>query len=234
MTDVRSAVAIGEQLVQFLGPEYVSYRKGEGNRQFAYVEGQEAINLANTIFGWDGWKSEPKSFVTDYAEASNGGKWNVGLACTVRVTVLVKENGKVVREVYREDVGYGTVDNTPGRGKAMEKCRKEAVTDGLKRALRQFGNATGNCIYNKEYLDRVRKVKGPAERIGFVDDELFRKPMNKRRRMVLKQESAQVIRLKPGDDIVEDVDEFGMFDDNDDVWNMMPPPICETDELITV
>lgn len=54
---------IGEQLVRYLGPEYISYRKGDGNSQYAYLEGHEAISIANAIFGWDGWKSEPKNFV---------------------------------------------------------------------------------------------------------------------------------------------------------------------------
>lgn len=204
-------VAVGQQLDRFLGPEYISYRKGEGNQQFAYVEGHEAISIANTIFGWDGWSSKPVSFTTDYAEPTNGGKWNIGVACTVRVTVLVREKS-AVREVHHEDVGYGTVENAPSRGKGMEKCRKEAMTDGLKRALRAFGSATGGCVYNKAYLALVKKVRGPAERIEFVDDELFRKPINKRKRMVMQQENARVVQLRVGDDVKEE-DEFGSDDD---------------------
>jgi hypothetical protein len=50
---------------------------------------------------------------------------------------------------------------------------------------------------------------------------------------MLKQESAQVIRLKPGDDVVEEPDDFGMFEEDDDVWNIMPP-VYEAEELITV
>jgi DNA repair and recombination protein RAD52 len=191
----------------------VSYRKGEGNKQLAYLEGHEVIGIANTIFGWDKWSSKPVSFTTDYAESTNGGKWNIGVACTVRVTVVVVEDGAPPREVCHEDLGYGTIDNAPGRGKGMEKCRKEAVTDGLKRALRTFGSATGGCMYNKKYLELVSKVKGPAERIEFIDEELFRKPINKRRRLMMAQENAQVIRLKAGDDVKE---EYEL--DSDDGW----------------
>jgi DNA repair and recombination protein RAD52 len=208
----RRTAAIGQQLDQFLGPEYVSYRRGEGNKQLAYLEGHEVIGIANTIFGWDKWSSKPVSFTTDYAEPTNGGKWNIGVACTVRVTVLVSE-GAMQREVCHEDVGYGTIDNAPGRGKGMEKCRKEAVTDGLKRALRTFGSATGGCMYNKKYLELVSKVKGPAERIEFVDEDLFRKPINKRKRLMMAQDNAQVIRLKPGNDVKE---EYEL--DSDDGW----------------
>lgn len=204
---------IGRQLERFLGPEFVSYRKGEGNKQLAYLEGHEVIGIANTVFDWDKWSHKPVSFTTDYAEPTNGGKWNIGVACTVRVTVLVVEEGVPPREVYHEDVGYGTIDNAPSRGKGMEKCRKEAVTDGMKRALKTFGSATGGCMYNKKYLELVGKVKGPAEKIDFVEEELFRKPINKRRRLMMAQENAQVIRLKPGDDLKE---EYEL--DSDDGW----------------
>jgi DNA recombination protein Rad52 len=183
---------IGEQLSRFLGPEYISYRKGEGGRMLAYAEGHEVIGMMNTIFGWHGWTSKAVHFDTDYATCDNGGKWSVGVAATVRLTVQVKDGGKV-REVFHEDVGYGTMDNGPGRGKAMEKCRKEAVTDGLKRAARQFGSATGGCLYNKDYLERIKKVRGPADRIEFDEEELVRKPINKRRRFLLAQEKAQVV-----------------------------------------
>ena len=37
------------------------------------------------------------------------------------------------------------------------QARKEAVTDGLKRALRSFGNLLGNCISNKEYLKYIHR-----------------------------------------------------------------------------
>jgi len=192
--------SVGGQLRRYLGPEYVSYRKGEGGRMLAYAEGHEVIGLMNEIFGWNGWTSKVVSFVTDYAEAGNGGKWSVGVAATVRVTVK-----DTAGEVWHEDTGYGTMDNGPSRGKAMEKCRKEAVTDGLKRAARQFGNATGGCLYNNEYLERVKKVKGPAERIEFVEEELLRKPMNKRRRLMMEQERMQ--QGAGGDEFGEEMDD---------------------------
>ena len=38
---------------------------------------------------------------------------------------------------------------------SIEKARKEAVTDGLKRALKSFGNALGNCLSDKDYMRLV-------------------------------------------------------------------------------
>lgn len=45
---------------------------------------------------------------------------------------------------------------------AFEKAKKEGTTDALKRALRNFGNVLGNCIYDKDYLTKVTKVKAVA------------------------------------------------------------------------
>lgn len=37
---------------------------------------------------------------------------------------------------YHEDVGYGVSEGLRSKALSLEKARKEAVTDGLKRALR--------------------------------------------------------------------------------------------------
>lgn len=195
----------------------------------AYAEGHEIISMMNTIFGWHGWNSKVMSSETDYATSDNGGKWSVGVAVTVRVTVFVNDDGDV-RDAFHEDIGYGTMDNAPSRGKAMEKARKEAVTDGLKRAARQFGKATGGCLYDKEYLDRVKTVKGPAERIEFDPEKLFRKPINKRKRYMLAREKAEKPQLvhRGGK---QEHDEYGDSDD-DNMFAEIPETIRE--ELFTV
>jgi DNA repair and recombination protein RAD52 len=194
----------------------------------AYAEGHEIIGLMNSIFGWDRWNSKMMHFEEDYATVDNGGKWSVGVAATVRLTVLVKDDGGEMRETYHEDVGYGMIDNGPSRGKAMEKCRKEAATDGLKRAARQFGNATGGCLYNKQYLERVKTVKGPAERIEFVEEDLFRKPVNKRKRLMLEQERAQMVSRGGR----QHKDEYGDSDDERMFEGILEIP--ESEELISV
>lgn len=51
------------------------------------------------------------------------------------------------------------MSNAPDRGTALEKCKKEAVTDATKRALRLFGNVLGNCIYDKGHLSDVKSGK---------------------------------------------------------------------------
>lgn len=58
-----------------------------------------------------------------------------------------------------QDIGYGHIENCRGKAAAFEKAKKEGTTDALKRALRNFGNVLGNCVYDKDYLSKVTKVK---------------------------------------------------------------------------
>ena len=58
-----------------------------------------------------------------------------------------------------QDIGYGHIENCKGKAAAFEKAKKEGTTDALKRALRNFGNVLGNCVYDKDYLSKVTKVK---------------------------------------------------------------------------
>ncbi|MCJ1319084.1 DNA repair protein rad52 [Xylographa vitiligo] len=203
---------IGKKLDKFLGPEYISYRPGEAGKKLAYMEGHEVISRLNDVFGWNGWNSRVMSQTIDFQETGNNGKFNVGIAVTVRVTAW-QGDGK---EVYREDIGYGTMDNAPTRGKALEKAYKEGQTDALKRAARQFGRSTGGCVYGKEYLSRVKQVKAPAERIEFVENDLCRKPMNKRKRFLHGMDVAAVAASK--DEFKEDEDERDFMQRMESHW----------------
>lgn len=57
-----------------------------------------------------------------------GEKYYVGVSTFVRVQL---KDG-----TYHEDVGYGVSEGMRSKALSIEKARKEAVTDGLKRALR--------------------------------------------------------------------------------------------------
>jgi len=78
------------------------------------------------------------------------GKVTLGISCTVRVSL---RDG-----TFHEDIGYGTSENQRLKAAAFEKARKEAVTDGIKRALRYFGNCLGNCTYDKAYLKALQRM----------------------------------------------------------------------------
>ncbi|CCE65163.1 hypothetical protein TPHA_0K00290 [Tetrapisispora phaffii CBS 4417] len=154
---------IQSKLDKKLGPEYISKRIGFGATRVAYIEGWKAINLANQIFGYNGWSTEVKSVVIDFLDERQG-KFSVGCTAIVRVTLA---NG-----TYREDIGYGTVENERRKAPAFERAKKSAVTDALKRSLRGFGNALGNCLYDKAFLAKIDKVKfDPPD---FDEGNLFR------------------------------------------------------------
>jgi DNA repair and recombination protein RAD52 len=57
-----------------------------------------------------------------------------------------------------QDVGFGSSEGMGQRGASLDKAKKEAVTDGLKRCLRLFGDGLGNCIYDKSYNTAIRRV----------------------------------------------------------------------------
>ncbi|XP_020607970.1 DNA repair protein RAD52 homolog [Orbicella faveolata] len=59
--------------------------------------------------------------------------------------------------VFHEDIGYGVSEGMKSKALSLEKARKEAVTDGLKRALKSFGESLGNCISDKDYLKFIIK-----------------------------------------------------------------------------
>jgi hypothetical protein len=49
-----------------LGPEHLATRAGAGGGKLTYIEGWRVINLANEVFGFDGWSSEVKSLEVDF------------------------------------------------------------------------------------------------------------------------------------------------------------------------
>ncbi|OWB58900.1 hypothetical protein B5S28_g4994 [[Candida] boidinii] len=155
--------SIRNALDRQLGPEFISTRPGQGGTRVSYIEGWKAINLANEIFGFNGWSSDVRDIFVDYVDESQG-RISLGLSAVVRITL---KDG-----TYREDIGYGHIENARTKAMAFEKAKKEAVTDGMKRALRCYGNALGNCLYDKSYLSKIVKVKAnPKE---FDEDSLMR------------------------------------------------------------
>lgn len=111
--------ALQVKLNQKLGPEYISQRPGpKGAQKLTYAEGWKIINLANEVFGFSGWSSSVVSVTTDFADRTESGRFNVGVTAVVRVTL---------REgAYHEDLGYGTIDNSPNKGQAFDKAGQSA------------------------------------------------------------------------------------------------------------
>lgn len=147
-----------------LGPEYVSSRPGAGGTSVAYIEGWKALNIANEIFGFNGWSSELVGYTLDYCDTLRDGRVSMGLSVVVRVTI---KDG-----TYHEDIGYGHIDNAKNKAAAYEKCKKEALTDGVKRCLRCFGNVLGNCLYDKALMAKLKTVQ--RQQTEIQDSDLYR------------------------------------------------------------
>jgi DNA repair and recombination protein RAD52 len=57
---------IQAKLEKQLGPEYISDRPGAGGSKVHYLEAWKVINLANEIFGFNGWSSSIQNISVDY------------------------------------------------------------------------------------------------------------------------------------------------------------------------
>nr|WJN25031.1 DNA repair and recombination protein [Farysia itapuensis] len=156
------------KLNQRLGPEYLSQRPGPGGgKKLTYIEGWKLVDLANEVFGFNGWSTTIVRLDVDFLDSSpDGSRHSAGVSCVVRVTL---RDG-----AFHEDIGYGSADNARQKHAALEKCKKEAVTDATKRALKNFGKLLGNCTYDHQYSVQALKVVNPAPK--FDPSELHRRP----------------------------------------------------------
>jgi len=148
----QQIATLQSRLEKQLGPEYLSSRSGPSGQKVHYIAAEKCIALANEVFGFNGWSSSIQNIQVDFVdEHPQTMKISLGLSVIVRVTL---RDG-----TYHEDIGYGHIENCKGKAAAFEKAKKEGTTDALKRALRNFGNVLGNCIYDKDYLAKVTKIK---------------------------------------------------------------------------
>ena len=137
--------AVVNALEQPLDPALVSQRQGRANRWYDYIEGHTVIDQANRIFGYGGWGYELVGDVSlrriEKVDVSTG-ELRVTFAYSAPVRVSV--NGAP----SRTDIGFHIVtEDTP---EGHDTACKGAVTDGLKRALRSFGDRFGNGLYGDQ------------------------------------------------------------------------------------
>ena len=91
------------------------------------------------------------------------GKYFVGTSAIVRVQL---KDG-----AFHEDIGYGVSEGMRSKALSIEKARKEAVTDALKRALKSFGNILGNCLADKDYVRYVGSLN--KTNTNFQNEEML-------------------------------------------------------------
>ena len=153
--------AVTEMLSKPLDAGLVSQRKGRAGRSYSYIEGHTAIDQANRVFGYGGWGYELVGEVA-LREIENLDKKTGEVQCvraycaTVRVTVP--------GTLPRTDVGFHAVVEDTAEG--HDTAYKGAVTDGLKRALRSFGDQFGNGLYGDGNADSPAPSAGQAPATG--------------------------------------------------------------------
>ena len=152
--------AVTQALGQPLDPTLVSQRKGRGGRTFSYIEGHTAIDEANRVFGFGGWGFELVENVSlrriETVDAQTG-EVKVFNAYTAPVRVTVPGASP------RTDIGFHAVTDETADG--HETAIKGCVTDGMKRALRSFGDRFGNGLYGEQppVVNAPRSERAPAQ-----------------------------------------------------------------------
>ena len=58
--------ALQARLDKKLGPEYISSRPGAAGQRVHYLSADKCINLANEVFGFNGWSSSIKDIQIDF------------------------------------------------------------------------------------------------------------------------------------------------------------------------
>ena len=136
--------SIIKELEKPLDPSLVSQRKGRAGRVYSYIEGHTAIDQANKVFGIGGWGYELAGDVS-LREIENIDPKTGEVSRTRAYSAPVRVTVPGVPP--RTDIGFHVVAEESGEG--HETACKGAVTDGLKRALRSYGDRLGNGLYGE-------------------------------------------------------------------------------------
>jgi len=62
----QEIIDLQSKLDRQLGPQYISTRAGPGKSSLHYISGEKIINLANEVFGFNGWSSSIVNVSIDY------------------------------------------------------------------------------------------------------------------------------------------------------------------------
>ncbi len=136
----------------------------QGNINLSYLEGFDLIDTANTVFGFGNWSYHISSLEQVSEETNDKQNKVIGYKAIINIVVQDLHHSK---HISREDCGFGT-GIAKQYADAHESAAKEAVTDGLKRALRTFGSQFGNSLYDKQQrnVDHVSQQHSAAQEIS--------------------------------------------------------------------
>ena len=172
-----------KELDKPLDKRFVSDRKGASGRKLRYLEGHDAIDQADRIFGHGNWGYETLSCEQTVIRDILTGE-AIGVAYKAKVRLDVRGCMPVI-EVGSQPVAVASiedhimskrrkdaseknqeVDDSPFNPyevslartiimESHEQAEKGAVTDAVKRALRTFGEQFGNGLYGAGKIPMV-------------------------------------------------------------------------------
>jgi recombination DNA repair RAD52 pathway protein len=174
-----------KELDKALDKRFISDRKGGSGRKLRYLEGHDAIDQADRLFGYGNWGYETLACEQTIIHDLLTGE-PVGIAYKARVRLDVRGCIPVI-EVGSQPVAVASIeDHIMGKRRkeasekkqeiddspfnpfeivlartiimeSHEQAEKGAVTDAIKRALRTFGSQFGNGLYGN---GRVPMIDG--------------------------------------------------------------------------
>lgn len=123
-----------EMLNTPLRPDEIEHKQG-----MSYLKGQLAVVKANQIFGIGNWSYKQIGTIEITESATKNSKDNSIYLVSVMVELTVRGCETFVEQGDCEAQGMGA--------SSLSMARKGAVTDGLKRCLKNFGPAFGLDLY---------------------------------------------------------------------------------------
>ncbi|RUS20611.1 hypothetical protein BC937DRAFT_94816 [Endogone sp. FLAS-F59071] len=125
----EESARIAEKLQRPLAPEHILIRSNGRAGDVIYIPGHTVTTLLNEV---------------EFDEAT----------ATYAVGVCMRGIIRFQNGIVHEDFGCGVVENIKSQGMARGQAHKEAVTDTLKRIVRQLGPLF-SCVYDQDYKDFV-------------------------------------------------------------------------------
>jgi DNA repair protein RAD59 len=104
-------------------------RRHKNSRFTPKIANHVIMNLANEVFGYDGWSSEIMHFDINVDESQDDVVSGKAIAM-VRV--------KLRDGMYRESVGYASAMKLPHKYMCYNNCRKQAVSNATSKAILSF------------------------------------------------------------------------------------------------
>ena len=134
-------------------------RTDASGRPLQHIEGWDAIDIANRIFGY-AWSRETVQMIEAHEPMLNGERDNVVSTYVAKVRVTIHTaTGTIVREGWGDGRSIAKV-----AGDAVGMAIKSAETDATKRALATLGPQFGLHLYDKDgkvSATRARAVESP-------------------------------------------------------------------------